>query len=88
MRYRVGAILSSDDRSVKFFGYGEHLGNRLPPNFPMPNPCIRLDTGQLVWGYECWWGPEDKIKAMIGEKTVEMVDLSDREQEPPCPAQT
>lgn len=29
------------------------------------NPRIRLDDGQIVWGRECWWGPEEKIKAAI-----------------------
>ena len=78
MSDRVGAILSSDDKTVKLFGYGVYLGHRLPPDFPVENPCIRLDSGQFVWGYECWWGPEEKIRTLVGDKTVEMVDLSDR----------
>lgn len=20
------------------------------------NPCIKLDSGEIVWGCECWWG--------------------------------
>ncbi len=79
---RVGAIRSADDETVQFFGYGVHIGDRLPPDFPVENPCIRLDTGQLVWGYECWWGTEEKVKKLIGGRNVEMVDVSDRAQDP------
>ena len=21
------------------------------------NPCIYLDSGDVVWGFQCWWGP-------------------------------
>jgi hypothetical protein len=31
-----------------------------------PNPKIKLDNGKIVWGCECWWGPE----AMIKEETL------------------
>jgi hypothetical protein len=23
------------------------------------NPCIYLDNGDIVWGFQCWWGPKD-----------------------------
>lgn len=39
------------------------------------NPCIKLDNGETVWGYQCWWGPEDKVKASIGDRKVNMVSL-------------
>lgn len=26
------------------------LGDRL-------NPCIELDNGDIIWGYQCWWVP-------------------------------
>lgn len=25
------------------------------------NPKIELDGGGVVWGYQCWWGAEDKL---------------------------
>lgn len=25
------------------------------------NPKIELDNGQIVWGYQCWWGPESEL---------------------------
>lgn len=26
------------------------------------NPCIYLDSGDIVWGYQCWWGPLDRFE--------------------------
>lgn len=27
------------------------------------NPRIRLDSGDILWGCECWWGPADEFVA-------------------------
>lgn len=27
------------------------------------NPKIVLDDGEVVWGAECWWGPEERYEA-------------------------
>lgn len=29
------------------------------------NPRITLDDGRVVWGCQCWWGPEDAIRKRI-----------------------
>ena len=34
------------------------------------NPRITLDDGRVVWGSQCWWGPEDKVKKLIGERKI------------------
>lgn len=63
---RVGAILGTDadkPKTLNFFGYGVYDGDL--PNGPMgqfPNPRITLDSGEVVWGCECWWGAEERIK--------------------------
>lgn len=69
---RVGVILSSEpeEKVVNLFGYGVYGGEQpLPPEFGplegLPNPCILLDSGEKVWGIECWWGPEARIKAYV-----------------------
>ena len=36
----------------------------------LKNPKIRLDSGEVVWGYECWWGPEEKVTETIGDRKV------------------
>lgn len=34
------------------------------------NPCIKLDNGNIVWGMESWWGPEDKFEEKFGGRTI------------------
>ena len=41
------------------------------------NPKILLDSGKVVWGCECWWGDEDRIRKSIGTKRVVDVDIDD-----------
>lgn len=33
------------------------------------NPKIVLDDGEVVWGSECWWGPEENYDAFRGDRT-------------------
>jgi hypothetical protein len=33
------------------------------------NPKILLDTGEVVWGAECWWGPEAAYAKFRGGRT-------------------
>jgi hypothetical protein len=44
-------------------------------NGMFPNPRIRLDSGSVVWGCECWWGPEDQIKGEL-EKYQNVVTVN------------
>lgn len=69
---RVGAILSADDKTVHLLGYGVYDGDFKPPVelFFAENPRITLDNGSVVWGYQCWWGAEEQIRASIGERTI------------------
>jgi hypothetical protein len=77
---RVGAIRNEADGTVYFFGYGVYVGRKSCPLLDgFDNPKIELDGGGTVWGCESWWGPEEKIKQMIGEKQVVMVDPSARD---------
>lgn len=84
---RVGAVMSADDKSVKMFGWGTHVGDEVPGpevagfmgealrEHKQTNPKIVLDDGKVVWGCECWWGPEDKVRSMIGGRLLEQVDI-------------
>lgn len=86
---RVGAILSADDKNVYLLGYGVYEADEIPSTdavgmgemlreAKIPNPKIKLDNGKVVWGCECWWGPEEKVKAQVeaskqnGRVVVEM----------------
>lgn len=73
---RVGAILGADEDVVKFLGYGVYEGDEVPDEnavgfgpilreMKRPNPKIKLDSGKVVWGCECWWGPEEATKKKL-----------------------
>ena len=73
---RVGAVLSASEDTVNLLGYGVYDGDHVPDEEPfhslgITNPKITLDNGNVVWGYQCWWGPEDRVKnEMIGDRKV------------------
>lgn len=85
---RVGAIMDADGVEVRLFGFGIYDGDEVPPEtikmFGAPvrhrNPKIVLDNGKVVWGCECWWAPEEKIKKMIGNRIVKEVDIEEMRQ--------
>jgi hypothetical protein len=62
---RVGAILSMARGEVKLLGYGVYEGNQYPDGSKVVNARIRLDSGDVVWGYQCWWGKEDEVAAAV-----------------------
>jgi hypothetical protein len=76
---------------VEFFGYGIYEGDFIPTEAvgfiaqvlreaKHANPRIKLDNGGVVYGCECWWGEEGRVKDLIKEKTdagvfLRMVDI-------------
>jgi hypothetical protein len=83
---RVGAISHADDTTVYLFGYGTYQGDEIPPKGTIgafgldmgelgrKNPKILLDNGKVVWGCQCWWGPEEKVKKAIGNRKVQIIN--------------
>ena len=69
--------ISKDREKVNIFGYGEYLGEKPCPELQgCLNPCIRLDNGKIVWGYQCWWGNADRVeKEIIKAKKVNVVEV-------------
>jgi hypothetical protein len=41
----------------------------------MNNPRIKLDSGQTVWGCECWWGPVKEFEKESQGLRIETVDI-------------
>lgn len=88
---RVGAILKADKEQVWFLGFGVYEGWKLPPpelgvtfmGFPAEHesPQIRLDSGDLVFGCECWWGGEAAVGKQLDGKTVIETDIKRARQE-------
>jgi hypothetical protein len=45
------------------------------------NPCIYLDSGDIVWGFQCWWGPAKVAYerfALIEKVTVPVPEGNER----------
>lgn len=42
------------------------------------NPRVDLDEGGHVWGYECWWGPEERFAEFAKGRTVNTVGAPER----------
>jgi hypothetical protein len=93
---RVGVIFSSSsdrgNKIVKFLGYGKYEGDVPCPFLDgSPNPKLVLDNGTIVWGCQCWWGPEDRIRAQIAQYEsagykIELIDFP-KEQNDEVPSQ-
>ena len=76
---RIGAFvsMSNTENTVQFLGWGTYEGEEVPPGLEddvflksMGNPKLKLDDGRVVWGYQCWWGPEEKIKTLFGDRVL------------------
>jgi len=46
------------------------------------NPMIRLDNGNVVWGFQCWWGDEEKIAGWVGDRELVVVPIEPYYGEP------
>jgi hypothetical protein len=74
---RIGAIASFTDDTVYLYGYGVYGGTLKVPNLtghsydpgmePVGDDKLILDSGQVIWGSECWWGSEEDIKGFVAE---------------------
>lgn len=71
---RVGAVLSMDDKQVNLLGFGVYMGDESA--LGRKNPKLQLDNGKIVWGCECWWGPEEGLKKEMQGKEVVNVDIN------------
>ena len=74
---RIGAILSIKDGTVNLLGWGTYEGEEVPPIFSsvgIKNPKLKLDSGHIVWGYQCWWGDEERLKKELEGHTIVQVD--------------
>lgn len=84
---RVGAIRDANKNVVNLYGYGVYVGNEVPPKgvsifgielneIGRRNPKIVLDSGEIIWGCQCWWGSEESVKRAIGNRKVNIVSIS------------
>lgn len=82
---RVAAVANIKDGKVYFYGYGVYQGRHVPPivheldslSKPQQNPRILLDSGKIIWGFECWWLRERDFMGTTPPETIELVDIDD-----------
>jgi hypothetical protein len=79
---RVFVAKDMDSDVVYSYGYGTYLGEEVPPAsvtvdgkpLEKPNPKIRLDSGEVIWGCQCFWvAAEAKDDAVGTRKLVEVL---------------
>ena len=80
--------MRADEKTVELIGYGSYIGDEIPHDkvaamgnilreAAIPNPKIQLDSGKDVFGCECWWGSEEKVKSTIGNRKIVEVDIDE-----------
>ena len=84
---RVLAVSHADEGAVYIFGEGIYEGDFIPKEAVgvmadicrkanRENPRIRLDSGKIVYGCECWWGGIEDAKKKTGitdgKKVIEL----------------
>lgn len=73
---RIGAVLGAKNGKVEFLGFGTYEGRAVPDadavgiadimrEIGSENPKLRLDSGVVVWGCECWWGSQEEIERRL-----------------------
>jgi hypothetical protein len=85
---RVIAVASKKDNKVFSFGSGIYMGELVPEfegergsmadmlkQLKRPNPTIKLDIGDLIYGCECWWGSETKMLEQFASCEVEIITV-------------
>lgn len=83
---RVFAIRNANAETVYMYGRGTYVGDEIPPpgvkifgidlnECGRSNPKIQLDSGDAVWGCQCWWGPEAAYDTTVGGRKVEIVPV-------------
>lgn len=87
---RVVAIRNVDGVAQKLYSFGEgvYVGNEVPHDgagplvdmliqHNLPSPKINLDSGQSVYGCECWWGPVSQVYFKYAGYAVIHVDVDE-----------
>jgi hypothetical protein len=86
---RVGAVKSFDHGTLKVFGFGEYVGEEVPPEEGIgyskflyegqqKDHKILLDDGHVIYGSECWLFDELEVRKSMKEYDhVEYVDIDE-----------
>jgi hypothetical protein len=75
--------MDSNNETIRLFGFGVYDGDFIPAEdvrflgmgVPFENPRITLDSGDVVWGCECWWGKESDFERLQHGRAIEHVSI-------------
>ena len=76
---RVFAIQNIENGVCNSYGNGELIRGKIPNIEPfksanLTNPCIKLESGKFVWGFECWWGKIEDKESNIKDCEIVIVE--------------
>lgn len=86
---RVGAVRSFDHGTLKVFGFGEYVGEEIPPSNSIgysrlmrsaqqKDRKVLLDDGHVIYGSECWLFDEVEVrKSLVKYEHIEYVDIDE-----------
>lgn len=76
---KVGAIVFATEDTIYVFGHGIYLGPQPCPYLDgMPNPAIKLTTGEVVYGCECYWlNYEEYTRAISKYPKLEKISVAE-----------
>jgi len=84
---RVLAFICVENDVVHSLGEGNYVGDFVIPEeiavempaYPkgLPVPKIELDSGDVVWGCECWWGAIEQVMEKLCGYEFKDVNISD-----------
>ena len=53
------------------------IAERREARSTIEDPKIILDDGEVVWGCECWWGPEAGYASFRGTRVEKRCSIAD-----------
>ena len=61
-KVKIGDRVAAYDGNGTWLGGGVYQGrHKCPYDEGALNPKIELDDGRIIWGIQCWWGPEQEM---------------------------
>ncbi len=91
----VAVVVSLDDDTLYFLGYGRVGPAQVPPEglgmltdalhaANERTPTITMDTGETVYGCECWYGDAAEFDATANESDLESVTVAEMREADLC----
>ena len=75
---RAFAVRDANNKTVNAYGVGDFSESVPVRGFlkdtNIKNPTIKLDSGGVVYGFECWWCSEDKKEKFVGDRELIIVE--------------